>query len=69
MEYDFVYDRNTLQFSIRLAAEHEDIKVHLLQRTEAMQLLAEQKIDNAASVIALQWLALNLDKVKQAWGA
>lgn len=52
-----------------LAAEHEDIKVHLLQRTEAMQLLAEQKIDNAASVIALQWLALNLDKVKQAWGA
>jgi ADP-ribose pyrophosphatase len=33
-----------------------------------MQLLAEQKIDNAASVIALQWLALNLDKVKQAWG-
>ena len=51
-----------------LAAEHEDIKVHLLQRTEAMQLLAEQKIDNAASVIALQWLALNLDKVKQAWG-
>lgn len=23
MEYDFIYDRNTLQFSIRLAAEHE----------------------------------------------
>jgi ADP-ribose pyrophosphatase len=52
-----------------LAAEQEDIKVHRLTRTAAMQLLAEQKIDNAASVIALQWLALNLDKVKQAWGA
>jgi len=52
-----------------LAAEHEDIKVHLLARQDAMQLLDEQKIDNAASVIALQWLALNLDKVKQRWGA
>ncbi|MEW5681173.1 MAG: ADP-ribose diphosphatase [Pseudomonadota bacterium] len=51
-----------------LADEHEDIKVHVLRRTDAMQLLAEQKIDNAASVIALQWLAINLDKVKQAWG-
>ena len=51
-----------------LAEEHEDIKVHVVPRTVAMQLLAEQKIDNAASVIALQWLALNLDKVKQSWG-
>lgn len=50
-----------------LAQEHEDIKVHVLPRTKALQLLAEQKIDNAATVIALQWLALNLDKVKQAW--
>ncbi|MDP2716461.1 ADP-ribose diphosphatase [Rheinheimera sp.] len=52
-----------------LADEHEDIKVHLVTRPAAMQLLAEQKIDNAASVIALQWLALNLDKVQQAWRA
>ena len=36
---------------------------------QAMQLLSEQKIDNAASIIALQWLALHLDKVKAAWGA
>lgn len=50
-----------------LAQEHEDIKVHVMPRTKALQLLAEQKIDNAATVIALQWLALNLDKVKQAW--
>ena len=52
-----------------LADEQEDIKVHLVPRTVAMQLLEQQKIDNAASVIALQWLALNLDKVKHAWGA
>ena len=52
-----------------LMQEHEDIKVHVLAREQAMQLLREQKIDNAASIIALQWLALNLDKVKAAWGA
>ena len=52
-----------------LVDEQEDIKVHLVPRTVAMQLLEQQKIDNAASVIALQWLALNLDKVKHAWGA
>ncbi|MEH8016492.1 ADP-ribose diphosphatase [Rheinheimera muenzenbergensis] len=52
-----------------LAQEHEDIKVHVVARQQAMQLLAEQKIDNAASVIALQWLALNLDQVKARWGA
>ena len=52
-----------------LMQEHEDIKVHVLAREQAMQLLNEQKIDNAASIIALQWLALNLDKVKAAWGA
>ena len=52
-----------------LMQEHEDIKVHVLAREQAMQLLSEQKIDNAASIIALQWLALHLDKVKAAWGA
>ena len=52
-----------------LMQEHEDIKVHVLAREQAMQLLSEQKIDNAASIIALQWLALHLVKVKAAWGA
>lgn len=52
-----------------LAEEHEDIKVHLVSLADAIQLLAEQKIDNAATVIALQWLALNVAKVKRSWGA
>ncbi|OCW97355.1 ADP-ribose diphosphatase [Alishewanella sp. HH-ZS] len=51
-----------------LADEHEDIKVHLLPRATAMQLLAEGKIDNAATVIALQWLALHLADVTARWG-
>lgn len=50
-----------------LAAEHEDIKVHLLSRVQAMQLLAAGEIDNAATVIALQWLALNLEQVRVRW--
>lgn len=52
-----------------MVEEHEDIKVHLVSLADAMELLAEQKIDNAATVIALQWLALNVDKVKRSWGA
>jgi ADP-ribose pyrophosphatase len=50
-----------------LAAEHEDIKVHLLPRQQAMQLLSEGKINNAATVIALQWLSLHLTEVQSTW--
>lgn len=50
-----------------LAEEHEDIKVHLMSRAEAMQLLAAGKIDNAATVIALQWLELHGATVRAAW--
>jgi len=50
-----------------LKAEQEDIKVHLLQRTDALALLNAGKIDNAATVIALQWLQLNLHQVQQQW--
>ncbi|MCC4264005.1 ADP-ribose diphosphatase [Oceanimonas baumannii] len=42
-----------------LSDEGEDIRVHCLPREQAMQWLADGRIDNAASVIALQWLALN----------
>lgn len=52
-----------------LAQEHEDIKVHVMPRLTAMQLLEQQKIDNAATVIALQWLALNLENVMTSWNA
>lgn len=51
-----------------LETEHEDIKMHVMPRQTAMQLLASQQIDNAATVIALQWLALNLPQVQQRWG-
>jgi ADP-ribose pyrophosphatase len=50
-----------------LASEQEDIKVHSLPRQVAMQLLKAGKIDNAATVIALQWLELNLNDVTERW--
>ncbi len=39
--------------------EHEDILLHLVTREQALTLLSEGKITNAATIIALQWLALN----------
>lgn len=42
-----------------LEYENEDIKLHLVNRDEAMDLLAQGKITNAATIIGLQWLALN----------
>jgi len=50
-----------------LPEEHEDIRVHLMPRRTAMDLLSAGKIDNAATVIALQWLELHHAKICAAW--
>ena len=42
-----------------LDEENEDILLHLISRTEALELLRQGKISNAATIIGLQWLALN----------
>lgn len=42
-----------------LPEENEDILLHLVTRTQALELLAKGKITNAATIIGLQWLALN----------
>ena len=42
-----------------LPEENEDILLHLVSRTRALELLAQGKITNAATIIGLQWLALN----------
>jgi len=52
-----------------LAEEQEDIRVHLLPFAEAIALLNAGKIDNAAAVIALQWLQLHQAAVQASWGA
>ena len=50
-----------------LAEEGEDIRVHVWTFDAALQALQDGHIDNAASIIALQWLALNKDKVRADW--
>ncbi|MCF6438021.1 NUDIX domain-containing protein [Pseudoalteromonas luteoviolacea] len=46
-----------------LPEEGEDIKTHIMPFDEAMCRLESEEIDNAATVISLQWLALNKPKL------
>ena len=48
-----------------LSDESEDIRVHRVPRKLAMQWLAEGKLDNASTIIGLQWLALRLNEAAQ----
>lgn len=50
-----------------LPEEHEDIRVHVVSREQAYRWVEEGAIDNAASVIALQWLALHHESLKAEW--
>ncbi|GJL82068.1 MAG: nucleoside diphosphate pyrophosphatase [marine bacterium B5-7] len=50
-----------------LADEGEDIRVHVMMREAAMNLLASGRIVNAKTIIALQWLALNHMTLRQRW--
>ncbi|HMV13214.1 MAG TPA: NUDIX domain-containing protein [Nitrosomonas sp.] len=47
--------------------EGEDIKVHVMPFAEALSLLNTGKIAAASAIIALQWLALNRDSVRNRW--
>ncbi len=47
-----------------LAEEQEDILLHLVSRTQALELLAQGKITNAATIIGLQWLAINYQSLR-----
>ncbi|EGT4256165.1 ADP-ribose diphosphatase [Citrobacter amalonaticus] len=50
-----------------LADENEDIRVHVVSREQAYRWVEEGKIDNAASVIALQWLQLHYKELIHEW--
>ena len=47
--------------------EGEDIRVHVWPLADALKAVQDGRIDNAASIIALQWLALNKEQVKTDW--
>ncbi|MBM7061203.1 NUDIX domain-containing protein [Pseudomonas sp. UL073] len=50
-----------------LAEEGEDIRVHVWALEDALQAVKDGRINNAASIIALQWLALNRAEVRGLW--
>lgn len=50
-----------------LESEGEDIKVHVLACEQVFAMVKDGQIDNAASIIALQWLQLNRSDLKQRW--
>jgi ADP-ribose pyrophosphatase len=50
-----------------VASEHEDIKIHVVSPQEAFAAVRSGQINNAATIIALQWLELNLADVDQKW--
>ena len=51
-----------------LREEQEDIKVHVISTKEAFLALHAGQINNAAAIIALQWLDLNMNIIHQQWG-
>ncbi|MGR6982156.1 ADP-ribose diphosphatase [Testudinibacter sp. P27/CKL/0425] len=50
-----------------LAEEHEDIKVHVVNREQAYQWVENGRIDNSIAVIGLQWLQLNYQQLQNRW--
>lgn len=50
-----------------LADEGEDIRVHVFSRQEAFSLISSGRINNAASIIGLQWLQLNYPELQDKW--
>jgi ADP-ribose pyrophosphatase len=47
--------------------EHEDIRVEVLSMTDACQALQAGRLNNAMAIIALQWLIIHREQVRQQW--
>lgn len=50
-----------------LREEGEDILVHAVTRTDALQLLADNRIPNGHTLIALQWLHIHGAALRERW--
>ena len=50
-----------------LQDEGEDILVHAVARTDALQLLAENRVPNGHTLIALQWLHIHGAALRERW--
>jgi ADP-ribose pyrophosphatase len=50
-----------------LQEEGEDILVHSVSREDALQLLADDRIPNGHTLIALQWLYIHGESLRERW--
>jgi ADP-ribose pyrophosphatase len=50
-----------------LDSEAEDIRVHVLTLADCWQRLGQHQINNAHTIIALQWLQLNQQRLQALW--
>ena len=49
-----------------LEHEHEDIRVHVVSREQAYEWINNGRIDNASTVLGIQWLMLNYQQIRDA---
>lgn len=61
-------DASTAGGVFGLSEEHEDIEVVTLSTEQAFAALGEGKLDNAMTIIALQWLQLHRNDLQARWG-
>lgn len=50
-----------------LASENEDLRVHVLSRTAALEQIKNGQAANSLSIIALQWLTINHQQLQDDW--
>jgi ADP-ribose pyrophosphatase len=50
-----------------LQHEGEDILVHCVSRADALQMMADDRIPNGHTLIALQWLQIHGDSLRERW--
>ena len=50
-----------------LQEEGEDILVHSLSRADALEMLGDDRIPNGHTLIALQWLQVHCDALREQW--
>lgn len=50
-----------------VAGEHEDIRLHVIPYARLGELQRDGRFDNAHTLIALQWLHLERDRIRRAW--
>ncbi|WP_417521522.1 NUDIX domain-containing protein [Marinobacter sp.] len=50
-----------------LEEESEDIRAHVVSADDAIAMITDGRINNAAAIIALQWLELNRTRLRAGW--